>query len=325
MLRPASVKEYVPLSSYTVFRIGGPARYFAEAATKDELRRLLQWAREEHLALCVLGAGSNVLFSDNGFYGLVLKIDLFGYEVAGCTITVDAGVHMAQLVNIALKNHLSGIEWAIGIPGTVGGSVYGNAGCFGGDIKRVLRDVEVIDMRTGEEKTLTNAQCAFAYRRSYFKKRPDLLILRASFILRRGDGSDSIRHIREYAKKRADIQDIGQQCAGCMFKNVAWSKQGVDRKYMLRRFPRLKQFSRNDAIPAGFLIDELGFKGFRIGRAGVSVKHANYVINHGGATAEETLILMSMIKERIRQAYGIYLEEEVRLMGFDVLNEKSGK
>lgn len=322
MLRPASVKEYVPLSSYTVFRIGGPARYFAEAATKDELRRLLQWAREEQLALCVLGAGSNALFSDSGFDGLVLRVDMFHCAVADNTITADAGVHMAQLVNIALKNRLSGIEWAIGVPGTVGGSVYGNAGCFGGDIKQVLRDVEVINIRTGEEKTLTNAQCAFAYRHSYFKEQPDLLIFRASFALRHGDSNDSIRQVREYTKKRVDTQDIGQQCAGCMFKNVAWSRRDIDRANMLQRFPRLKQFSRNDAIPAGFLIDELGLKGFCVGRAGVSAKHANYVINRGGATAEETIMLMSVIKERVRQAYGIYLENEVRLIGFTVSCEK---
>lgn len=317
MLKPVSVKENISLAGFSVFRIGGPARYFAEAATKEEVLRLLAWACEANLPVFVLGAGSNVLISDSGFSGLVLKMDLFHCVVEGERIIADAGVSMPQLVNSALRNGLRGMEWAIGIPGTVGGSVRGNAGCFGGEMKDLVQEIVAIDTTTGAERTLNNAQCCFGYRHSYFKERPSLLILRAVFGLSRGESEEGYALVRAHSQRRIAEQDVGQRCAGCMFKNVPWSRRDIDKQKLLAHIPALRAFSGNAHIPAAFLIDALGLKGFRIGNVAVSQKHANYIINLGKGSAEQAIMLLGVVKERVHRTYQILLEEEVQLVGFD--------
>lgn len=317
MLKPVSVKENVSLAGYSIFRIGGSARYFAEAATREEVLRLLAWAHEMDLPVFVLGAGSNVLISDRGFKGLVLKMDLFHCVVEGERIIADAGVSMPQLVNSALRNELRGVEWAIGIPGTVGGSVRGNAGCFGGEMKDIVREVAAINVETGMEQILNSAQCCFGYRHSHFKEHPFLLILRVIFGLVRGSSKEGYALVRAHSQKRLATQDVGQHCAGCMFKNIPWSRRDIDKQELVKHIPALRAYSGVSQIPAAFLIDALGLKGLRVGNIAVSQKHANYIVNLGGGSAEQAVILLSMIKERIHRTYQILLEEEVQLVGFD--------
>ena len=314
------MREHIALKDYTVFRIGGPARYFAQAGSRAEVGRLLRWARESALPVFILGAGSNVLIADRGFHGLVIKADLYHCGVKGHTAIAEAGVGLAQLVNTALRKGLCGMEWAVGIPGTVGGAVRGNAGCFGGEIKDVLVSVEVVDAASEELFTLTNAQCKFHYRHSIFKERPSWLILEALFALEPGPAADGYALVREYSARRLETQDIGQRCAGCMFKNVLWVRRDIHKPTVLERFPDLRQFSQSYAIPAGYLIDAIGMKGFRIGEIAVSAKHGNYIVNLGNGTAEQALMLISALKERVRRAYDIQLEEEVQLVGFGVSN-----
>lgn len=284
------IQENIALAPYTVFKIGGPARYFTEAQNSDEIYQAIVWAKDFHVPIFILGAGSNVLVSDDGFPGLVVKMNILDTHTDGYTMTVGAGISMAQSVNFSVQSHLGGFEWGVGIPGTIGGSIFGNAGCFGGEMKDVVADVEVFNTNTLAVEHLDNAMCNFIYRHSVFKGRSELIILSATLRLLPGNADSSRVQIVEYTKKRISAQDIGSKCAGCIFKNAS-----VD-------------------CPAGYLIDTAGLKGFMIGDAMVSRKHANYIINMGNATAHDIKKLISLIKEKVKDIHGIILEEEVRYL-----------
>ena len=281
------IREHVLLAPYTVFKIGGPARYFCEVATVEELQEAFSWASGKSLPYVVLGAGSNVLVSDTGFSGLAIRMALREIrKEKEHDIYFGAGVSMASAVSVSIAEGRSGFEWGVGIPGTIGGSVYGNAGCFGGEMKDVVESVEVFDSQTAKNYKLSTINCEFGYRNSIFKKHPEWIIVGASLQLVAGDSTLSRQKVLEYTKKRTASQDIGTQCAGCIFKNPAH--------------------------PAGYLIDTAGLKGARVGAAMVSNRHANYIINTGGATARDVRALIGTIKEKVKQIHGVELEEEIR-------------
>lgn len=282
------IQEHIPLAPLTVFKIGGSARYFCEATTADEVREAVSFAHAHAVPFVVLGAGSNVLVADEGYPGLVIKMQMRNVSVKENTVTAGAGASMAQAVIASVGAGLTGFEWAIGVPGTIGGSVVGNAGCFGGEMKDVVDAVEVLDTESGMIKTLKNSECHFAYRESRFKKEPQNIILSATFLLTPGDKKESSARILEYTKKRTSSQDIGSQCAGCIFKNPS------------------------QTLPAGRLIDEAGLKGTSVGQAYVSERHGNYIINRGGAKAADVEVLIKEIKEKIKKHFSIDLHEEMR-------------
>lgn len=285
-----TIRENVPLASYTYFKIGGPARFFCEAKTEEDIRGAITSARRNNAPFWVLGGGSNVLIADEGLPGLVIHARLNGIEfMRSNLVRVGAGAPMARVVAESAEHGLSGFEWAIGIPGTIGGSVRGNAGCFGSEIKDVVESVGIFDTKNTKRYTLNAKRCNFAYRESIFKHDSSLIILSATLQLKKGDPEESKKLIAHYAKERAEKQDIGEQCAGCMFKNPSPEK------------------------PAGLLIDMAGCKGMRVGNAMVSEKHANYFINCGGATAEEVLALAKQVKKRVRDIHGIALHEEIQI------------
>ena len=182
------------------------------------------------------------------------------------------------------------------------------------EIKNVIESVDVLDSLNANRHTLNAEKCSFSYRHSVFKENPNLIILSATLKLQTGDSKKSQSLIAEYAKKRAESQDIGEKCAGCIFKNVEWSRKDLSKARLLTKFPELKQFSGKSSIPAGFLIDHLGLKGRKIGGAEISHRHANYFINIGGATSEDVLMLVGLAKERVQNHYGIYLEKEIHLL-----------
>ena len=289
------IKENILLAPYTVFKIGGPARFFCEVKDKEDLAEAFLLAKEKSLPVFVLGAGSNVLVSDEGFAGLVIKINFGGLNVVptqgrdgGSKIVASAGVSMARAVNFAAENNLGGFEWGVGIPGTIGGSVFGNAGCYGWEIKDVVDSVEIFD---GESfKNLRNSECRFTYRDSIFKKHPDWIIFGATLKLAPAGPKESRAKILEYSKKRAVSQNIGSECAGCIFKNP------------------------KPDMAAGFLIDAAGLRGKQFGKAMVSKKHANFIINTGGATARDVRALIGLVKAEVQKKHGVLLEEEIRII-----------
>lgn len=313
---PLVMKESEPLSGHTVFRIGGPARFFAPAATAEDITGAIQFAKDRGLPWLVLGAGSNVLVSDRGFPGVVIHPEDGRISTAGEELTADAGVPMAKAVALALRAGLRGFEWAIGVPGTIGGSVRGNAGCFGSEMKDVVHAVAVFNALTGATETWPGSEARFGYRQSMFKSRPELVVLSATLALGPGDPAAGLELVRDYTAHRAETQDIGTQSAGCMFKNVPWARRDVDPQRLLGRHPELAPFRQNPAIPAGFLIDQLGLKGRRVGAVKVSERHGNFFLNTGGATAEEVTILVGVAKEYVHRSYGLLLEEEIQYIGF---------
>jgi UDP-N-acetylmuramate dehydrogenase len=309
------IKENISLAEYSLFGIGGNARHFAEATSAHEVAQFIEWARERKFPVFVLGGGSNILVADEGFDGLVIRTaKMRGVEFHGENFVAEAGVAMGQIARLTAERGLTGMEWAIGIPGTLGGSIRGNAGCYGGEIKNVLVSVSAIDLLTGEKLELDNSACKFNYRESIFKRRPELVILSAEFKLNIGDAAQSRELIKKYSLTRVETQDIGVKCAGCFFKNADW--RVLPKKQLLADFSELEVFADKPRISTGFLIDQAGLLGKRIGGAAISEKHGNFIINAGGASARDIVSLADLVKEKVFARYGIALEEEIQRVGF---------
>lgn len=330
------VKEHIQLAPYTYMKIGGPARFFIEAHTSDEIREALQWAAEHDVSYVVLGAGSNILVSDKGFDGLVIRTCGAEYYFYGDSVYADAGVSMAQLASASLQQNLSGFEWAAGIPGTIGGSVYGNAGCFGGEMKQVLECVRVLKCkmqslpagRQGEKYKVVefqNTDCGFDYRESIFKKQKNLIILGATLKLKRvsdAEKKEKQTWLQNMARERVAEQAIGERTMGSTFKGIRLTEkllrtlQSYDARF--RKAERACWVFENRAgvVSAGFFIERAGLKGTCIGGVSVSQKHANFFVNNGTATAEHVITLIACVKERVHRMFGIMLEEEIQYIGF---------
>ncbi len=312
-----SLQENINLGRHTYFNIGGPARFFVEVSSERELRDAVAFAKKEKLPTAILGAASNVLVADHGFAGLVIRIMLRHIERRGTKLIVGAGVPDAIAVACCIKEELAGFEWAIGIPGTIGGSVRGNAGCFSSEMRDVVERVKVFNTKTDSVEFVDNAACTFGYRESMFKHSPHLIILEVELSLRKGNAETIQKLVRFYTSLRTGAQDIGSASAGCVFKNIPWPREEYARERLLRHFPQLASFINHPVIPAGFIIDHVArLKGRTIGQVSISKKHGNYFINHGGATAEEVLMLVGLVKEYVHRKSGLHLEEEIQLVGF---------
>lgn len=299
------IKENVPLAPYTYFKIGGPARYFAEVTSEEDLEEAITFVEKEQAPFFVLGSGSNILVSDKGFPGLVIKMNLGKLAVReGGRVVAGAGVPMACVVRESVKNSLTGFEWAIGVPGSIGGSVRGNAGYAGIEMKDVVKDVAILDVAKTKRSTLNTECCIFGYRDSVFKKHPEWIILSATLTLQKGDPKKSQELVKEHIRLRRETQDVGAQCAGSMFKNPDASHATI------------APAAGAVAVRAGWLIDQAGLKGYRVGNAVVSPRHANFMVNTGGATAEEVIMLIGIVKEYVHRKFGVFLEEEIQYVGF---------
>jgi len=310
------IKGNIPLAPYTIYKIGGPARFLTQVKSSEELKEALDFAATEGISFFILGAGSNVLISDQGFNGLIVR--MAGGEVStdGECLTVGAGAMMARAVMETARSGLAGFEWGIGIPGTIGGSVRGNAGCFGGEMKDVIESVEVFDTAKPATSSLQPAACEFTYRDSIFKRHPEWVILSATFKLQKGDPAAIQGEIRRITAERLTKQDIGAKSCGCIFKNIPWTRPDVNRGELLARFPELARFTDKPTIPVSFLIDAAALKGRRAGRVVISAKHANFFVNEGGAGAEDVIALAVIAKDAVLEKFGLELEEEIQRIGF---------
>ena len=283
------LKQDVPMSRLTSFRIGGPARCVACPKTEEELSALLKLCAAGGVEPVILGAGTNVLAPDAGMDALVivLKDALEGMEQLSDTcIRVMAGVTMSRAAVFAAGLNLGGLEFAHGIPGTIGGGVYMNAGAYGGEIKDVCTRVRIMDME-GEARWISNEEAAFSYRHSAIEDNP-WIVVAAEFELKPTPEEEVWAKMKELIGKRRASQPLDLPSAGSAFKRPVGGY-------------------------AAALIDQTGLKGFRVGSAAVSEKHAGFVVNLGGATAEEVQELLKAVSDKVFDRTGIRLEPEVRI------------
>lgn len=304
-----NIREKVLLKDYTTFKIGGPADYFVEAASLEEVTEAVAWAKEHSQKIFALGGGSNLLVSDLGFRGLVIKLNLQRLDFTGNQVMVGAGVMLAYLLNQALGNNLTGLEFAAGIPGTVGGAVRGNAGTYGLAMDSVVKNISYLDENFNLQK-MSASQAEFTYRHSIFKTKP-FIILEVELELDSGDLAGAKALVAERIKYRQDTQPT-EPSAGCIFKNIRFEDVNIDELKV--RGLEVDRFFQHRKIPAAYIIEKMGLKGYTIGQAQVSEKHANYIINKGGAKSDDVIMLISYIKQQIRDKYGVQLMEEVQFL-----------
>jgi len=294
------IRENISLKNYNTFRIGGKARYFFVAKNKEDLIKAIKLTKDFKLPLFVLGNGSNLLISDEGFKGLVIRIMNQELRIKKNLIHAETGVSLGQLMSLALKNNLSGLEWAAGIPGTLGGAIYGNAGAFGKSMGDNVKEVEVLDIRDLRFKIYDLKKCKFGYRDSVFKKKKNLIIISAKILLKRSDKKEIRDKIKEYLDYRKKNQPLNFPSIGSIFKNPAPERSLV----------RGRPFN----FSAGELIEKCGLKGKRIGDVKISEKHANFIINLGKGKAKEVRKLITFIKKKVKERFGITLEEEIEIL-----------
>ncbi|MCK4591978.1 UDP-N-acetylmuramate dehydrogenase [Candidatus Parcubacteria bacterium] len=320
------IQKNILLSKYTSFKIGGVAKYFCVAENNDEIKEVLEFAEKNKLNVFVLGGGSNLLISDEGFDGLVIRIKNQELRIKNNRIIVGSGLSLAKLIGESVKNNLTGLECLAGIPGTVGGAIVDNVGAFGKCMKDVVKEVEILDIGNCQPEAgppwaekletgkLNNKECQFKYRSSIFKEEKKYIILSAVLKLSKGDEAESRKVIKEYLKLRTEKQPLEYPNAGSVFKNPVVDDSHLAK--LIKEYPELNKIAKNNTIPTGWLIEELGFKGKKIGGAMISEKHCNFIVNTGNAKAEDVVILISLIKQKIRSRFGIQLREEIEYVGF---------
>ncbi|MGE5405794.1 MAG: UDP-N-acetylmuramate dehydrogenase [Candidatus Saccharibacteria bacterium] len=280
-----------PMSKHTSFRIGGPADILVMPRTVEDVMTAMKWAVDNNVKYLLVGAGSNMLVRDGGFRGMIIKLgsNFKGIEVAGLTVKAKAGTKLAELARKAAENGLSGLEFAEGIPGTVGGAVYMNAGAYDGQMSNVVKMVTVLS--NGELQDIKASDLGFGYRKSVFQAKHDL-ILEVEMMLSPGDPERIREKMKGFAHSRKEKQPLEFPSAGSVFKRP-------EGKYV------------------GPMIEELGLKGYRIGDAEISTKHAGFIVNKGEAKAAEVLELISYIQSRVREKFSVELETEVLIIGED--------
>lgn len=319
-------QENVPLARYSNYKIGGPAKFFFAPKNEKEVAWAVREAKKKKLPVFILGGGTNLLIDDRGFDGLVLHPDLHMQKARGTLLTVGAGVLMADLLDSCVKKSLSGLEWAGGLPGTLGGAIRGNAGCFGGEIKDAIVSVRSFDMKTMKTVLRTAPRCAFGYRMSIFKKRGGQeIVLSATLRMKKGDKKHIAAAIKEKIEHRKKSHPLDYPNIGSIFKNVPLhaihKKDGPHYTKALRAGVLLFRGSRfsvkTDPFPvisAAKLISESGLRGVSAGGAMISPKHTNFIVNALGARSPEVKELIQLAKSAVKQKFGVILEEEIQIV-----------
>jgi UDP-N-acetylmuramate dehydrogenase len=294
------------LSKITTFELGGPAKFYLSVNSAEEAVAAVLIAQAKKLKYCLVGGGSNLVFADQGFQGLVIhwwlsKPKAEDLKIGGQEITVSAGVKLADLINRANKNSLAGLEKLAGIPGGVGGAVVGNAGAYGQTISDHLKWVEIFD---GEKiRRLTKKDCCFDYRESIFKHQP-WLVLRVGFKLKKGQARDLINESKKITKIRWSKFGEHPICAGSFFKNVTIESDS----------PSPKVSAERRRIPTATLIEQAGLANLKQGGISIAPWHHNFLINDGSGTTGDLKKIKEKIKKVIHRKLGIKLEEEVRFI-----------
>lgn len=286
------VLENVPLKDFTTYKVGGIAEYIVYPKNISKLILLLEWIKKENIPYMILGFGSNVLFSDDVFKGIIIKLDEFNeVEITGTKVRAGSGASLMKVAAMTIRKGLTGLEFATGIPGSIGGAIYMNAGAYKSDMGYITKEVKVL---TKDLKVITmvNKEMDFHYRSSFLQKNKDYICLEATFKLKKGNKEEMEELVKERKKRRLETQPLEYPSAGSVFRNP-------------------------DNDFAGRLIEELGFKGLIKGGAQVSLKHANFIINTGNAKAKDIKELIEFIQESVSEKYNIHLKVEQEFVNWE--------
>ena len=287
-------KEYVlenePMSRHTTFRVGGNADYYVMPSSVESIQKLITLCKKENVSFYIIGNGSNVLVSDSGYRGVIIEVcrAMNQIQVEGTKIRVQAGALLSKVANEALKNSLTGFEFAAGIPGTLGGAVVMNAGAYGGEMKDVICQATVVT-KEGELLTLKAEELELGYRTSIIKRK-DYIVVEAVLSLKEGNQDQIKEYMDDLKNRRTTKQPLEYPSAGSTFK-------------------------RPEGYFAGKLIEDAGLRGFTVGGAQVSEKHCGFVINKDHATAKDIFDLINQVSERVKENSGVDLEPEVKKLG----------
>ena len=311
ILGKENVKYNEPMSKHTSFRVGGNADIFATVDSEEKLTKVVEIAKNTSMPITIVGNGTNLLVKDGGIRGLVIKYIANDYSIIDteeikdksnlrefeennnkCKIVkVSSGMTNARFAKILLDNSLTGFEFLAGVPGTIGGALVMNAGAYGGEIKDLVLETKYIDLDTGEINTIENNEHKFEYRKSIFQTL-NCVILETTLKLQIGNKEQIEEKMQEYSKKRRESQPLEMPSAGSTFK-------------------------RGEDFITAKLIDESGLKGYSIGGAEVSTKHAGFIVNKGNATAKDIIDLINYVKEKVYEKFGRKVQEEVKIIGED--------
>lgn len=312
----ARLIEREPMARHTNFRVGGPARWYCDARSAEDIADAVRIAQDGDVPWLVVGGGSNMLVADRGYDGLVIQVAVRDIAVDGTRVAAGAGAITAAVARAAGDAGCVGFEWAISLPGTIGGAVRGNAGCFGGEMRLMVDRVHVFDAMQRSFRELQNAECEFAYRSSMFKKNAGLVVVRVVLSLQAGDARACQERMAVFLAQRRAKQPLERPSAGCLFTNVLVEDLNADAVSHLDGAGDWRSVVHDGQLPAGWLIEQLRMKGLRVGGAQVSAQHGNFVVNLGGATAADIAALSVTVQAKAQEVFGIALHEEVQRVGF---------
>jgi UDP-N-acetylmuramate dehydrogenase len=305
-----NLTENVSLAEHTTLGIGGSARWFTTVSSVEELSRAVSWAQRRHLPHLFLGEGSNILFSDRGYPGLIIKNRIVGCDREGDEVVIGGGANLGDSIRTLNRMQLAGMERMYGIPGSVAGAVVGNAGAYGQEIKDVL--VEVTAWSAAGARTLSSAEAGFDYRHSIFKNRRDYFVVSCCFRLR--PAPENLEQISEEILARRLVKyPAGLRCPGSFFKNIV---AGTLPPKVLAGIPQ--EFIQYGKIPAGRLLEEVGAKGAVCGDAMIADYHANLLLNRQRAASRDLLHLASEYAQRVWNRFHVRLEPEILIVGNEI-------
>jgi UDP-N-acetylmuramate dehydrogenase len=303
-----TVSAGAPLAPHTRFGIGGPADWYAETEDPDAFIAALAAARAIGIAVTVIGDGTNLIVSDQGFRGLVLRYRARQLRAAGTCVLVDAGAVLQDLVDFTVDRGLKGLETLAGIPGGVGGAVYGNAGAYGHSISERVVRVRFFD--GGGIRLFTNAECQFQYRESIFKRHKEWIVFSTELALEPADAALLRKTADDIVKVRNEKFPVTMKCAGSIFKNLLLKDLAPE---VAARVPA--SVVREGKVPSAYFLEQVGAKGMERGAIRVADYHANLIYNAGGGTAADLCVIIRELKERVRARFGLDVEEEVQYIG----------
>jgi UDP-N-acetylmuramate dehydrogenase len=303
-----AVSTGTPLSQYTRFGIGGPADIYAETGSVEAFIAALSTARGSGLSTMVIGGGTNLIVSDHGFRGIVLRYRAEQLFAANGRVIAEAGAVLQDLVDFANARGLKGLETLAGIPGSVGAAIYGNAGAYGHSISEHVMRVRFYDGR--EVRVFNNQECEFQYRESIFKRHKEWIIFSVELMLEPADGEELQRISEDIVKVRNEKFPVTMKCAGSIFKNLLVLDLP---EAVAAQIP--SSVIREGKVPAAWFLEQVGAKGTERGDIHVAKYHANLIYNAGGGTASDLCALIQELKARVRERFGIELEEEVQYVG----------